>query len=73
MLYNRVRLTVTPYFTQVFENNPEAFYKAELLCYDYFAHKKILNFFFPWIEYKTLSIKEVNRIEDILKRKYQSK
>lgn len=43
------------------------FYKAELLCYEYFTRRKTLNFFFPWVEYKTLSIKEIDEIEKKVK------
>ncbi len=47
------------------------FYMAELLCYRYFSIRKIYNFFFPWISYKTLSLKQIikiqKQVEDLIK------
>lgn len=45
------------------------FYKAELLCYEYFERRKILNFFLPFINYKTLTINEVKDIIEKIESK----
>ena len=40
------------------------FYMAELLCYRYFAFRKIANFFFPFISYETLSYRQIKKIKE---------
>ena len=54
---------------QILENKEEnkkfiRFYMAELLCYRYFAFRKIANFFLPFISYETLSFQQLNRIKE---------
>ena len=64
--YKSFYFGLKPYFENIC-SSPIAFYKAELLCYEAFEHRKTLNFFFPFISYKTLPARKISKIEEKVK------